>query len=1030
MDLRLALASRAPAAPLIEKIDQSRGINRWNYSTALNFLNFRGRGRGRRQGLRCGSGSGRYGAAQLRLGDQPMRRTLLALTLAFAPLALAPVASQPARPAPAAPLADLVRQVNIPYQQFTLRNGLRVIVHEDHKAPIVGVSIWYHIGSKDEPKGKTGFAHLFEHLMFYGSENAPGSFFGRLEQIGATDWNGTTWFDRTNYFETVPTGALDRALFLEADRMGHLLGAVTQQTLDLQRGVVQNEKRMGDNEPGGLREYAELAALFPTMHPYRHPTIGSMADLNGASLEDVKNWFRSHYGPNNAVLVLAGDVNLPTARAKVERWFGAIPRGPETPRPDVPVPTLKAPVDKVMHDRVATVSISREWVVPGVNDPAANQLQLAAEILGGLGSSRLDNALVRKEKLAVGVSASMQTFEKISLLNVTARVRPGVDPALVARRLDEIIADFVRNGPTAAEVQRAATTEVASTIKGLEQVGGFSGKAVTLAEGAVYSNDPAKYRKDLQEIAAATPASVAAAARRWLGRPSLRLTLAPGERTPDDLAVAGSARHPAYFMSPRNGGAPAPGMHAAAQPGAAGAAAAPPPGRIAEPPVEPVKPPVFPAVERARLSNGIQVVFARRTAVPTVDLAVTFDAGNAADDRAKLGTEALLLSLIKEGTANRDSTAIAEEQERLGASISASASMDRTTVALSALKPNLAASLDLLADIVRNPAFRPEDVERKRAALLSQIAEEKTQPQGLAMRVLPPLLYGPGHPYGVPFTGSGDEAGVQAATRADLLAFHQRWLRPDNAAIFAVGDTSLAELVPLLEARFGSWAPPAAPKGVKSFATAAPAGGSRIILIDKPQSPQSMILAGEPLAVRGVDDPLALTVANEVLGGSATSRLIMDLREAKGWAYYAGSQVQLVREQMPLLVFAPVQTDKTGESIAAALADIRGFLGANGISGDELGRTINNQVLSLAGEFETSGALLGGIMRNASLRRPDDYYTRLPQRYRAMTAAELDRAARAAIDPGKLVWVVVGDAAKVRPQLEALHMPVEVMQAR
>jgi predicted Zn-dependent peptidase len=267
-----------------------------------------------------------------------MRRLLLALSL----LATLPLATPPAAAAPAAtaPLADLVRQVDIPYREFTLPNGLRVIVHEDHKAPVVAVSIWYHIGSKDEPKGKTGFAHLFEHLMFYGSENAPGGFFGRLEDIGATDWNGTTWFDRTNYFETVPTGALDRALFLEADRMGHLLGAVTQTTLDVQRGVVQNEKRMGDNEPGGLTEYAELAALFPESHPYGHSTIGSMADLNAASLEDVKTWFRSHYGPNNAVLVLAGDIDVKTARAKVERWFGAIPRGPATERGEVSVPTL------------------------------------------------------------------------------------------------------------------------------------------------------------------------------------------------------------------------------------------------------------------------------------------------------------------------------------------------------------------------------------------------------------------------------------------------------------------------------------------------------------------------------------------------------------------------------------------------------------------------------------------------------------------------------------------------------------------
>jgi zinc protease len=959
-------------------------------------------------------------------------RNLSRLALFAAATALSGTALAAPEAAPA-PLSALISQVNIPYQMFKLGNGLTVIVHEDHKAPVVAVSVWYHIGSKDEPRGKTGFAHLFEHLMFYGSENAPGSFMGRLEDIGATDWNGTTWFDRTNYFETVPTGALDRAMFLEADRMGHLLNAVTQKTVDLQRGVVQNEKRMGDNQPGGLQEYAELNALFPPGHPYHHSTIGSMADLNAASLEDVKNWFRSHYGPNNAVLVLAGDIDVPTARAKAEHWFGSIPRGPATARPPVSVPTLAAPVDKVMHDRVATVSINREWVVPGVNDPSVDQLELATSILGGLGSSRLDNALVRKEKIAVGVSAGVQEFEKISLLTVTARVRPGVDPALVSRRLDEIIADFLKNGPTADEVKRAATTEVASTIKGLEQVGGFGGKAVTLAEGAVYSNDPAKYKKDLTEIARATPASVGAAARRWMGRPAFRLTVAPGERSAEDIAVAGSVvSHPRYFRSPSQGGAPAPGMKAPTAVQTPSASAAPPQApapRIAPPPVLPVKGLEFPPIERASLSNGMKVVFARRAAVPVVDVALSFDAGNAADDKAKLGTEALYLSLIEEGTPTRDSIAIAEDQERLGAEIGESASTDNTSITVSALKPNLAASLDLLSDIVRNPAFKPDDVERKRAVLLARIAAEKTQPQGLALRVLPPLLYGAAHPYGVPFTGSGTEAGVKAVTRDDLVAFQNRWIRPDNGTIFVVGDTTLAAVMPMLEARFGNWQAAALPKGAKRFPAVAAGGPSRIFLIDKPQSPQSMILAGEPLPARGVDDPLRLIVANEVLGGSTTSRLTEDLRESKGWAYYAGSQVQLVRETVPLLVFAPVQTDKTGESIQSALGDIRTFVTTRGVTPDELSQAVNSQVLSLPGDFETSAALLGALMRNASLNRPDDYYTRLPDRYRALTPADLDQAARAAIDPAKLVWVVVGDAAKVRPQLDKLGMPVETITA-
>lgn len=465
------------------------------------------------------------------------------------PAAAAPVAPSASAPAP---LSSLVAAVNIPYEQFTLKNGLRVIVHTDRKAPVVGVSIWYHVGSRFEPAGKTGFAHLFEHLMFYGSENADGPFFGRLEDIGATDWNGTTWFDRTNYFETVPTGALDRALFLESDRMGHLLGAVTQAKLDTQRGVVQNEKRMGENEPYGLVEYAQLAAMLPEGHPYRHSTIGSMADLNAASLGDVQAWFKTHYGPNNAVLVLAGDIDVPTARAKVEKWFGNILAGPAPKDVDATVPTLDKDVEKVMHDNVAATRLYRNWIVPGVNSDDLVPLNLAMAVFGGLNSSRLDNILVRDEKVAVGVKANIQPFEKLSIAEITVDVKPGQDPVAVGKRLDQLLVDYLAKGPTADEVQRAATQQLSGTIGGLEKVGGFSGKAVTLAEGAVYSNDPGKYKKDLAAYAAATPQSVSDAARKWLGRPVFRLTVAPGERSAEDNALAGNAtHHPAYFRDPK-----------------------------------------------------------------------------------------------------------------------------------------------------------------------------------------------------------------------------------------------------------------------------------------------------------------------------------------------------------------------------------------------------------------------------------------------------------------------------------------------
>lgn len=949
----------------------------------------------------------------------PMSRRL-SLMMGLSVLALSPMAhaATAAPTAAAAPVTSLVAQVDIPYEEFTLKNGLRVIVHTDRKAPVVAVSIWYHVGSRFEPAGKTGFAHLFEHLMFYGSENADGPFFGRLEDIGATDWNGTTWFDRTNYFETVPTGALDRALFLESDRMGHLLGAVTQTKLDTQRGVVQNEKRMGENEPYGLVEYAQLDAMLPAGHPYRHSTIGSMADLNAASLADVQNWFKTHYGPNNAVLVLAGDIDMATAKTKVEKWFGNIAAGPAPKDVDATVPTLDKDVEKVMHDNVAATRLYRNWIVPGVNSTDLQNLDLAMSVFGGLGSSRLDNVLVRDEKVAVAAKASIQPFEKLSIAEITVDVKPGVDPVAVGKRLDQLLADYLAKGPSADEVLRAATQQAAGTISGLEKVGGFSGKAVTLAEGAVYSDDPAKYKKDLAVYAGATPETVSAAARKWLGRPVLRLTVAPGERSAADNALAGNAtaggaaHKPAFFRNPD---------------AAAPVAATPPaPTKIAEPPIEPVKDLDFPDIEHATLKNGIKVALAHRATVPTVRVSVAFDAGNAADDRAKLGTAGLTAALLDEGTTTRSSMQIAEEQERLGASISAGNSMDRTNVGLFALKPNLDASLGLLADVVRNPAFAPAEVERLRGQVLTGIQAEKTSPMSIAQRMLPPLLYGNAHPYGIPFTGSGTESGVKAVTRADLTAFHDKWMRPDNATIFVAGDTTMADLLPLLEKRFGDWKAPAVAKGVKTFRMDRMMRPAKIVLIDKPQSPQSMILAGLLTNKAGTDNPVTLQTANEVLGGATSSRLWMDLRETKGWAYGVGTALSGVKETIPLLVYAPVQTDKTGESILAVRQDMTAFLTGKGVTEAERNQTINSQILSLPGSFETSSDLLSAMMRNSLIGRPDDYYETLPKVYRAMTAAEMDKAAREAINPDRLIWVVVGDAKLVRPQLDAVGLPVEM----
>ena len=973
-----------------------------------------------------------------------MRRILLCLT-AFTLMSTSAVAeaqttrSRAMATTSAVPVSQLVSRVDIPYRKFTLANGLRVLVHEDRKAPIVAVSVWYNVGSKDEPKGKTGFAHLFEHLMFNGSENAPGDFFDPLRTIGATDLNGTTWFDRTNYFETVPTPALERALFLEADRMGRLLGAVTQEKLTNQIGVVQNEKRQGDNEPYGLVEYAELEALFPEGHPYRHSTIGSMADLSAATLGTVKDWFRDKYGPNNAVLVLAGDVDVATARRLVEKQFGDIPRGPVNTPAAAAVPTLPAPKTEVMKDRVAQTRIYRTWAVPGMLDKDAAALDVAASVLGGLSSSRLDNILVRREQLATSVSAYYRPYHRVGMLQITADVKPGGNADAVAARLDRIVADYIRTGPTEDEVRRVAVSEAAGRIRGLEQVGGFGGKAVALAEGELYANDPEFYKKQLLELGRVTPADARRVMAKWMTRPVYALRVEPGERpayqeaTTQTGAAAGggSMQRPRYYRTPAVGEQMmAPEGHAPrtfAQAGGAPTAVQPRP----LPDVAEVSNVDFPDVQRATLSNGMRVTYARRTAVPVTRVALEFNAGIAADPQDKLGTQSLMLNLLDEGTTTRDSIRIAEEQERLGAEIGTQASMDRTAVTMAALTPNLAPSLDLLADIVKNPAFAPAEVERLRAKQLAGLAQELTVPQAIAYRTLPRVLFGEAHPYGKPLTGSGDPKAVAAVTRDDLRRFHASWIRPDNSEIFAVGDLPLAQLVPMLEARFGNWRPAAGTtRGVKAFTATTPAARQRIVLIDRPQSPQSVILAGANLPLKGSDDIVPLTAANEALGGNFLSRLNMDLRETKGWSYGVNGRPNLFEQSVPYIISAPVQADRTGESVAAILSNIREFTTTKGITATELERAVNGNTRGLSGSFETSGAVLGALRTNALYKRPDDYYETLAARYRTLRAPALDTTARAVIRPQDMVFVIVGDAAKVRPQLEKLGLPIETMAIR
>jgi zinc protease len=524
-----------------------------------------------------------------------------------------------------------------------------------------------------------------------------------------------------------------------------------------------------------------------------------------------------------------------------------------------------------------------------------------------------------------------------------------------------------------------------------------------LAEGQVYAGDSNFYKRSLNAYAAVTPAQVRMSMTRWLSAPPLRIRLIPGDR-PVYQDASGPAKRIAQGVVP-------------------------PSTKRIVPPIGTLSALKFPAVERSTLSNGVRVTYARRTAVPVTQMALVFDAGVAADQPDARGLQSFALNLLDEGAAGMSSQAIAEREEELGADIGASSTNDVSQVTLSALSANLAPSLDLLQSIVERPDFQPADVERVRTQVLTGIAQQQKDPNGIAARALPALLYGPSHPYGAP--GSGDPQAVRGFTRADLVGFQQRWLRPDNVQIFVVSDQPLASLVPQIEARFGQWATPGVAKGAKAFgALPARPTGQRIVLIDRPGSPQSVILGAEVTPVDPRGDVVAVQGASEVLGGNFLSRMNTDLRETKGWSYGVSGNVQLTQNAVPYVIRAPVQADRTGESIAALNSNITDILGAKGVTDEERTRLVSNNVDVLTGRFETGGAVLAALIQNSLYGRPDNYYEALAGRYRALTQVGLNSALKGAVDPRSLVWIVVGDAAKVRPQLDKLGLPVEVMTAR
>jgi zinc protease len=871
--------------------------------------------------------------------------------------------------------------IDIPYERFVLDNGLTVIVHEDHKAPIVAVNIWYHVGSKNEKPGKTGFAHLFEHLMFGGSEHAQGRYIDTMERIGATDLNGTTNSDRTNYFENVPTSALDLTLWMESDRMGHLLGALDQKTLDLQRGVVQNEKRQGENQPYGVTEQLITQNTYPAGHPYSWTTIGDMADLDAASMKDVQDWFKTYYGPSNVVLVLAGDIDAKTVREKVTKYFGDIPAGPPVAHQQVWIAKMTGTHRQIVQDRVPQARIYKVWNIPQYGSAEADYLDLVSDCLSNGKSSRFYKRLVYEDQIATDARAFTDLSEIGGQFYVRATARPGQSIAQVEKEVDEELARFLKDGPTPEEMQRVKAQYEANFIRGIVRIGGFGGKSDRLAQSQVFRGSPDAYKISLKRVQDATAEDLKVAARKWLSDGVYILEVDP---FPDyKTASAGADRSKA----PDTG--------------------TPPELKL-------------PKLQRATLSNGLKIILAERHEVPLVNFTLASDAGFASDALTSPGTANLAMQVLTDGTSTRNALQISDELQALGATIRGSSNLDLSFVSLSALTAKLDPSLDLFADVVLHPSYPETEVKREQKLTIAGIDREQNSPATVALRVLPELLYGPGHPYGNPLTGSGTKESVAKLTREDLVKFHEIWLRPNNSTLIVVGDTTLGEVTPKLEKLLAGWKSESVP--VKNVKTVSVAAKSTVYLIDKPGALQSVIVAGAVAPPRANPQEIAIEAMNDSLGGTFGARLNMNLREDKHWSYGVRTVLRDARSQRPFYAIAPVQTDKTKESLVEMNKEFRGIVGDHPISVDELTKIQLNETLKLPGSRETLDELGQSIVDMVQFGLPDDYYEKYADRVRALKVSDVEGAAKEVMRPDNLTWIVVGDRAKIESGVRELNL--------
>ncbi|BES83228.1 peptidase M16 [Pectobacterium araliae] len=877
-------------------------------------------------------------------------------------------------------------RLDIPFHTFVLDNGLTVNVYENHSTPLVSFNIWYRVGAKDETPGKTGFAHLFEHLMFAGSKHFPGSFMNNLLEVGATELNGTTSHDRTNYYETVPVGALDYLLFAESDRMGHFLETISQEALDLQRGVVLNEKSETEGAPYGGMFERQTRACYPLGHPYAHTVLGDADDLRQASLEDVQDWFRTYYTPNNAVITLAGAIDVSTARAKIETYFGDIPPGPPLARPPVWAPAITPGKREIYEDRVPQGCVQFIWNLPAIGDVQTDELMLVADLLAGDLSARLVRRAVYQDQLATAVYASVQRGQIASQFNITAVGRPGQSLDVLEQNITDELYKLIEQGPEEDELQRIKTSWFSAFINQHETNGAI---AELLSSSHVQLGAPDGFQRTLDNLDRSSVDSLRDAMQRWLNEDRYTLTVQPFTAKKTNAQGVERLRLP-DIGAPRQSS--------------------------------------LPPLQRASLTNGLQVVLVERRSHPLVSLGLLFQAGTALDIPQTFGLTQLTRQMLNEaGAGERDKFAFSEAIQSLGASIGVGGGQDNSVISLRTLTSRLTPALDLFADLVLRPCLTEQGFEHARSQQTEYIDAECASGESIIARVLPGLLYPRNHPYASPSEGGGTRRSLAQLTFEQAIAWQRQWLRPDLATLLIVGDVSLDEILPLLEQRFRGWEPG---EGNVSVIDNIPSVGQhRFFVIDMPGAEQSHITAASLVPGPGWANEAAFNLLNEIVSHGFGSRINMNLREEKHWTY--GVRGILSNTHGPRLhgVSVAVQADCTANAIEQIRQELREVLSDRPVTDEELTRAKSRHLLRMAGMTESLnqlGSRVGQLLRHGW---SDDHWDRYAERIENLSRGDLAEIAAKVIHPERMTWVVAGNLSVIREQLEGLGEYTQIVDA-